>query len=94
MDEDAHDQDYLASVKYWHRMDIIWGHIAGMKHEDDSFKFNLLSQIVQVILVIPHSNAGEERVFSLIRKNKTAFRGSLGLNGTLVNYNIKTGHTL
>ena len=32
---------------------------------------------------IPHSNAGEERIFSLINKNKTPSRSSLNLDGTL-----------
>lgn len=30
-----------------------------------------------------HSNAGEERIFSLINKNKTPSRSSLSLEGTL-----------
>ena len=37
----------------------------------------------RVFLVLPHSNAGEERVFSLIRLYKTPYRSSLGLDGTL-----------
>ena len=39
--------------------------------------------MAKTILILPHSNAGEERVFSMVRKNKTAFRGSLGVDGTL-----------
>ena len=35
------------------------------------------------VLVVPHSNASEERVFSMVRNNKTPFRPSLGLDGTL-----------
>ena len=35
-----------------------------------------------MVLIIPHSNAAEERVFSMVRKNKTLFR-SLSLDGTL-----------
>ena len=31
----------------------------------------------------PHINAGEERVFSLIKQNKTPIRSSLNANGTL-----------
>ena len=34
-------------------------------------------------MTIPHSNAGEERIFSLINKNKTPSRSSLKLDGTL-----------
>jgi hypothetical protein len=39
--------------------------------------------VAKTVLILPHSNAGEERVFSMIRKNKTAFCGSLAVNGTL-----------
>ena len=34
-------------------------------------------------MTIPHSNAGEERIFSLISKNKTPSRSSLQLDGSL-----------
>jgi len=35
--------------------------------------------------VIPHSNAEEERLFSILRKNKTDSCSCLGLDGTLSN---------
>ena len=35
------------------------------------------------MLTLPHSNADEEHVFSLIRQNKTDFWNSLALDGTL-----------
>ena len=48
-------------------MDSIWGHIATIKNVDGSHSFELLSKVAKLVLVIPHSNAGEERVFNLIR---------------------------
>ena len=36
-----------------------------------------------MVLTIPHSNAGEERVFSMIRKNITATRSCLDQEKTL-----------
>ena len=36
-----------------------------------------------MVLVIPHSNASEERVYSMVHTNKTPFRPSLSLDGTL-----------
>ena len=42
-----------------------------------------LFKVAKLILVLPHSNAGEERVFSMVRKNKTTFRSSLSMEGTL-----------
>ena len=67
----------------YYRMDIVWHHISTMRDPDNTLRFAQLSQIVKLILVIPHSNAEEERVFSMVRKNKTAFRPSLDPKGTL-----------
>ena len=66
-----------------YRMDSIWGHVATVKNVDGSQSFELLSKVAKLVLVIPHSNAGEERVFSLIRQNKTPSRSCLDPNGTL-----------
>ena len=54
-----------------------------MTLSQDKLKFGKLGQVAKTVLVIPHSNAGEERVFLIIRKNKTAFRPSLSVGGTL-----------
>lgn len=72
-------EDASTEIKH-HRMDIIWGYIASMKNNDSS---ESLSKVAKLLLVIPHSNAGEERIFSLIRQNKTRSRSSLQSNGTL-----------
>ena len=45
--------------------------------------FCRLIQVAKVVLIVPHSNAAEKRVFSMVRKNKTPFRSSLSLDGTL-----------
>jgi hypothetical protein len=58
-----------------YRMDVIWGYLKS--------KLPLPGKIALSVLVIPHSNAGEERVFSTIRKNKTEFRSQLQLGGSL-----------
>ena len=44
---------------------------------------NLLFKVAEVVLTIPHSNAGEERIFSYISKNKIPSRSSISLIGTL-----------
>ena len=46
-------------------------------------KLPLLSKIALCVLVVPHSSAEEERIFSMIRKNKTDFRSRLHLDGSL-----------
>ena len=61
-------------------MDIIWNYLSSMKSFDGYQRFKRLAQVAKLILIIPHSNANEERVFS---KNKTPFRPSLGLDKTL-----------
>lgn len=65
------------------RPDIIWSHMASMKSPDGQKRFAKLSKIALLVLTIPHSNAEEERVFSMIRQNKTAFRPSLDEEETL-----------
>jgi hypothetical protein len=55
----------------YHRMDIIWAYLCQ--------RLQTLSNIALSVLTIPHSNATEERIFSMITKNKTQFRASLDL---------------
>ena len=43
----------------------------------------MLCEIALAILVVPHSNAVDESLFSMIRKNKTEFRSSLDLSKSL-----------
>lgn len=59
--------------------------------ETNMFKFDLF-RVAEVIMTIPHSNAGEERIISLIRKNKTPDRNSLRLHGTLSSLMIVKMH--
>ena len=59
----------------YHRIDMIWGSLQE--------KLPNLSKVALAVLTIPHSNAGEERVFSMIRKNKTDFRSNLDLRKSL-----------
>ena len=68
----------------FHRMDVIWSHLTDMKIPGtDVARFGRLSKVAKVVLTIPHSNAGEERVFSVIRKIKREDRGKLQLEGSL-----------
>lgn len=66
-----------------HRMDIIWSHMKTMKHPDGTSMFSKLVNVALLVLTLPHSNAEEEWVFSLITKNMTKFRPNLKLDGTL-----------
>ena len=62
------------SITYF-RMDVVWAYLRK--------PLPLLSGIMLPILTIPHSNAAEERVFSMIKKNKTEFRANLEMDKSL-----------
>lgn len=66
------------------RMDALWGYLGSVKTGDGcNLKFKHLSRVAKLVLTLPHSSAAEERVFSLVRLNKTPYRSSLSLDGTL-----------
>ena len=67
--------------KCYHRMDFLRQYISTMKTPDHTPRFLMLSKVAMLVLVIPHSNAEKERVFSMVRK--TTFRPSLDPKGTL-----------
>lgn len=69
---------------YHYRMDTLWWHISRMEIPQTSIKrFKFLPTVAEIVLLIPHSNAELERLFSIVRKNKTDARSSLKLDGTL-----------
>ena len=57
--------------------------LSEMKNVDGSYRLEKLSKISRLILAVPHSNAEEERIFSITRKNKTYFRPNLDPEETL-----------
>ena len=64
------------------KLDSLWSFIRQMNdHTENALLF---PRVYRFILTIPHSNAGEERVFSIVRKNKTCFRPWLDPEETLV----------
>ena len=80
---DGKDEDGNKIVHY--HFDILWYYIASMRLPETSIScFKVLPRIAVIVLVLPHSNASLERLFSIIRKNKTNMRSSLKLDGTLL----------
>lgn len=64
--------------------DFQWWHISQMVIPESSARsFCHLQKVAELIVVLPHSNAGEERLFSMVHKNKTYSPSSLKLVGTL-----------
>ena len=66
------------------KLDSLCRFIGKMKdHAENALLFPCLWKAVKLILTIPHSKAEEERVFSIVRKNKTCFRPRLDPEETL-----------
>lgn len=61
----------------------ILSYLIGMKRADGAYRFKKLRKVAMLVLILPHSNASEERIFSMVTKNKTKFRPNLHLDGTL-----------
>ena len=54
------------------RMDVRWAFLSSATTGDGCrLKFARLLKVARLILVLPYSNAGEERIFSMVRLNKT-----------------------
>ena len=69
-----------------YRVDILWWNIGHMVIPESSAKrFCHLLKVAELVLVLPHSNAMEEWLFSMVHKNRTDSRSSLRLDGTLSN---------
>ena len=69
-----------------YRMDIIWYYIQQLKNPAASnSRFKNLFQVARLVLLMPNSNAGIERLFSLVNKNKKdgADRSRLDIEGSL-----------
>ncbi|XP_026129909.1 uncharacterized protein LOC113110114 isoform X2 [Carassius auratus] len=61
-----------------------WGSMSSIKCKVSGLsRFGRLSKIASLVLVLPHSNADAERVFSMVGLNKNKTRNSLALDGTL-----------
>ena len=56
--------------KQYYRMDVIWAYLKTVKHADNSLVFKKLADVALLVLTLPHSNAEEERVFSLVTKKQ------------------------
>ena len=79
---DGKDENENKIVHY--RTDVLRHYIAkNIVLRTCNKRFKLLPEVASLVLVLPHSNAGLERLFSVVRKNKTDMRSSLKSDGTL-----------
>ena len=65
------------------KADVVWNQLGNMRRPNGQLRFQRLVRVAKLVLTMPHSNAAEERVFSMIRKNKTPFRPNLNPSETL-----------
>ena len=81
------DGEVDGEVLFHYRVDVLWRHIARLGvPETASKQFKYLPNVAELVLVLPHSNAGKEQLFSIVRKNKTEnSTSSLKLEGTVSN---------
>lgn len=75
------------------RVDVQWFKIGQITNMDKVLKFPTLSRVMKGLCCLTHSNADTERVFSLVRKNKTDFRATLSTK-TLSSLLIQKVHML
>ena len=67
-----------------YRIDVLWHYIPKIIVPGTcNRRFRLLPQVASLALVLPSINAGLERLFSVVRKNKIDMRSSLKLDGLL-----------
>ena len=59
------------------RNDVAWGRMQQMKNGNGQPQYATLCSVMLGILVLFHSNADCERIFSFVTKTKTAFRPSM-----------------
>lgn len=81
---DALLEEYEDRDEY--RLDVIWYHLYHLKSlVGSNFRFRNLFSVAHLVLVTPHSNAGIERVYALIKKNKRegSDRNRLDIEGSL-----------
>ena len=57
----------------YYRMDKIWNYISSMINPDGVHRFHRLANVAKLVLTLPHSNASEERVFSMVIKTRPHF---------------------
>ena len=77
------ESEFNQGCKDEQKADTVWNQLGNMRRRDGQLRFQRLARVAKLVLTMPHSNAADERVFSMIRKNKTPFRPNLDPSETL-----------
>ena len=70
---------YDEKTKYY-RVDILEKYKNEMKDYIGKYQFDLLFKVQKLVLVLPQLNISEERVFTMLKKNKIPFREMVGFS--------------
>ena len=71
-------------------MDTMWFHINKMQIAGTTMKrVKFLPKVAEVVLVLPHSNAGLARLFIIVRRNKTDARSSVNYTVFHLSFEVK-----
>lgn len=73
------------------RCDVQWSAVGEIRNPDGKLKFGRVAKLMLDVLVIPHSNAQCERIFSSVKKTRTEFRASMS-NSALQNLLLAKDH--
>lgn len=88
-DQDSGMDNLLREFRHWQASDIYldiqgkenadeyWFRIGKVENQCGDRRFSALSRFMLGIMSIFHSNAGAERLFSIVRRNRTDFRHSM-----------------
>ena len=63
--------------------DVVWHYASTMTRPDGQIRFPRLSKIALLVLTSPNTNDEEERVLSMIKQNKNAYRKRINQEETL-----------
>ena len=67
-----------------YQIDVLWWYLHELRIPGTSIsRFKHLFKLAKLLLTVVHSNAVEELLFSRVRRNVTAYRSSLSLDGSL-----------
>ena len=62
---------------------MIWGYLSSLKLGNGTHKFGRIKDVAETVLILPHSNAGEESCVSHKEKQNSISAASLQVDGTL-----------
>ena len=83
------EDDSLPSCGAVDRLDTYWGNVAKMKDVAGKVQFEQLCKLTTALLTIPCSNAGSERIVSMVHKLSTDFLFELGHDIICAQFSVK-----